>query len=137
MKKYVLCILCTAVLTLLLAGFAGFHLWRQITPSNVNEYTFRGEFQLTESAQFVTNNIMEAGCARDEKTATGIATSVLTAVYGEGFDDGFPLLAFYDSATGCWLIKTQFLSVDGSSGGKYIIIRKSNAEIVGIWGTKN
>lgn len=131
MKK--ICLLISVVLFALLV-FDGCHNEGKAF-SNMEEGMFMDEFNITKTAKEVSDNIFKEGCIKDELTASEMATSILRAVYGDDFDNGLPLLINYDEKEQCWLIKTQL--PDGMDGGsKYIIIKKSNAEILGVWATK-
>jgi hypothetical protein len=97
--------------------------------------TYMGEFKFTKSVKEISNAIFIEGCIKDKTTASGIATLILKAVYGDGFDNGLPLLVQFSHKKQCWFIRTQL--PDGMVGGsKYIVIKKSTAEVLGIWATK-
>jgi hypothetical protein len=105
------------------------------TNLNKGEDSFMDEFNITKTVKEISDTIFKDGCVKDEITASEIAISILKTVYGDDFDNGLPLLIQFDTKKQCWLIKTQL--PDGMDGGsKYIIIKKSNAEILGIWATK-
>ena len=93
------------------------------------------EFKMTESQKEVSGRIFGLGCINDENSATEIASIILKSVYGKNFDNGLPLTVSFDDKSQEWHIKTQ-APEDYESGAKYIIIKKSNAEIIGIWATK-
>jgi len=93
------------------------------------------EFKITEITDSITANIIENGCIRNEQSAAEIAAAILKPVYGENFDNGLPLIVNFDDVEQNWLIKTQ-LPQNMLGGSKYIIIKKSTAEVVAIWGTK-
>jgi len=93
------------------------------------------EFEITDTVKEISSNIFNEGCIRNETAAIEIASSIFESVYGEDFDNGMPLSASYNEKMNTWLVKTQL--PDGSDGGnKYIVLKKSNAEVVAIWATK-
>jgi len=100
------------------------------------------EITITELIKRATDYAFEEGCVRDESTAIAIADAIFRGIYGEDYNDiphwdgttsdGLPLLAFYNEDEESWLIRTQL--PDGIDGVDfYVIIRKSNAEVIGIW----
>lgn len=93
------------------------------------------EFKITEITNSITANIIENGCIRDEQSAAEVAAAIFKSVYGENFDNGLPLIVNFDDVEQNWLIKTQ-LPKNMLGGSKYIIIKKSTAEVIAIWGTK-
>lgn len=96
---------------------------------------FMEEFKITDIRSTITNNIFENGCVRDEQCAAEIAAAIFKSVYGENFDYGLPLVLNFNDSKQEWLIRTQLpKNMDG--GSKYIIIKKSNAEVVAIWAEK-
>lgn len=90
---------------------------------------------IEEEIRSITENIFAEGCVPDEGSAAEIAAVILKSVYGENFDNGLPLVVNFDDVKQEWLIRTQ-LPKDMCGGSKYIIIKKSNAEVVAIWATK-
>jgi len=89
---------------------------------------------ITDGDKNVTENIFNTGCIRNATDAADVARILFQTIYGDNFDCGMPLIVAFDDAEQVWLIQTQVPKwTDG--GGKYLIIKKSNAEIVGIWGT--
>ena len=93
------------------------------------------DFEITEITRSITANVYENGSIRDEQSAAEMAAAIFKSVYGENFDDGLPLMVYFDDDEQNWLIKTQ-LPNNMLGGSKYIIIKKSTAEVVAIWGTK-
>ena len=102
------------------------------------EEALKNEFTINELTEVATNYIFEKGCVRDKETAIAIATAIFKAVYGDNFNShDLPLLVKYDRKTQCWQIRTQLPDNPLLNGGCcYMVLRKSNAEVVGIWRTK-
>jgi len=92
-------------------------------------------FEITDMMMSITKNIFDMGCVRNEKDADAIARIIFTSVYGNDFDRGLPLLVQFDDEEQVWKIETQ-LPEDSLGGSVHMIIKKSNAEVVAIWGTK-
>ena len=90
------------------------------------------EFRITEIAKSITEHIFASGSVRDEQSAAEIAATILKSVYGKDFGYGLPLIVNFDDVKQEWLIKTQ-LPKNMVGSVKYIIIKKSNAEVVAIW----
>ena len=133
MKKIGTCFLLVLLLLIIFCGCQ--NEGGSLLNSNRGEDLFMEEFNLTKTVKEISDTIFNDGCVKDETTASEMATSVLKAVYGDDFDNGLPLLIQFDSKNLCWLIKTQL--PEGMDGGsKYIVIKQSNAEILGIWATK-
>ena len=94
------------------------------------------EFNITDDVDLITTNIIEKGCVGDEQSAAEIATAIFKSIYGKNFNEyKLPLWVFYDDTEQEWLIKTQ-LPKNAAGGSKYLIIKKSNAEVVAIWAEK-
>ena len=93
------------------------------------------EFRITGIKRSITANIIENGCIRDEQSAAEIAAAIFKSVFGENSDYDLPLIVDFDEKEQNWLIMTQ-LPKNMLGGSLYIIIKKSNAEVVAIWGTK-
>lgn len=97
--------------------------------------TTNNEFNITYAEKSISQHIFDEGCVRDETDAAEIATVIFRSVYGDDFDNGLPLIVDFDDKKQTWLIKTQL--PEGMLGGShYLIIKKSNAEVVAIWATK-
>lgn len=107
----------------------------QIINATEGEKDMVSEFKITDTQKKITKNIFETGCIKDETAAIEVASAILKSVYGEEFDNEMPLVVHFNEKEATWLVKTQL--PDGFEGGsKYIIIKKSNAEVVAIWATK-
>jgi len=102
---------------------------------NIKGDNSMNEFKITDTIKSISNNIFDDGCVRNEKDAVEIATVMFKSIYGETFDYGLPLIVNFDDKEQVWLIKTQ-LPENMLGGSKYIIIKKSSAEVVAIWATK-
>ena len=96
------------------------------------------EFELTLTYKEITEHILSEGCVRDKTTAISIASAIFKTVYGDDFNDyNLPLIAIEETIEQCWYVRTQLPDDINLEGGyKYIIIRKSNAEVIAIWATK-
>ena len=92
-------------------------------------------FELPDTANQISENIFDMGCVNNEEDAEAIARIIMTSVFGKDFDHGLPLLVrFYDEEQVWWIESQLPKNMDG--GAHHIIIKKSNAEVVAIWGTK-
>ena len=92
-------------------------------------------FEIPEIARSISENIFNMGCVSNEKDAEAIGRIILTSIYGEDFDCGLPLLVGFDDEGQVWRIESQ-LPEGWVGGANHIVIKKSNAEVVAIWGTK-
>ena len=93
------------------------------------------EFEITDVVSRITGTIFAEGCIKNENDAAEIAKVILKSAYGENFDHGLPLDVNFDDIKQEWLINNQL--PDGVEGGQlYIIMKKSNAEVIAIWGTR-
>jgi hypothetical protein len=138
MKKNKLLLLVTVVLIVAAITYFSNSFSRKNTEQGdiyVENYVNENEFEITDVANTITENIFSSGCVRNVEDAAEIAKIILRSVYGEDFDNALPLTVKFDAKKQEWLINTQL--PDGVQGGQlYIIIRRSNAEVVAIWGTR-
>jgi hypothetical protein len=68
----------------------------------------------------------------DENCAEKIAFIIFKSICYDGFDSGLPLMLKYDEDNEIYLIKNQ-VPEGLFDGGVYMIMKKSNAEIIAIW----
>jgi len=82
-------------------------------------------------------NINEKGCIRDVETAIIFADTIFISIFGDGYNNwDLPLIAYFDESEDLWMVQTQLPDDILVMGGcTYIIFKKSNAEIIAIWGT--
>lgn len=104
--------------------------------ADVEEYI--REFEPDQGDQEISERILQNGCVQDRETAIAIASAVLRSIYGDGFDNGLPLLVHYDGERQAWLLKSQLPQAEEGSyiagGCKHIVIRRSDARVVAVWG---
>ena len=93
-----------------------------------------GEYKLTSNEKTISKYIFNEGCIRNEESAAKIAEIIFESVFGEFFDYELPLLVDFDKIDQNWLIMTR-IPENHMGIRKYLIIRRSNAEIVAIWKT--
>ena len=95
------------------------------------------EFEITDSKLSFSEPVFEKGCVQNEQVAAEVALPILKSIYGDNCDSGLPLIVGFDEKEENWLIRTQLPKDPNIDGGNcYIVIRKRNAEVVAIWGTK-
>jgi hypothetical protein len=140
-KKRIIIVSCGIVYTILVVilSLTISRLFLKTEPlQNINHIKGDGiveEFKVTDSINNITKNVFEEGCIRDEQSAAKIADIIFKVVCGENYNTyELPLLVYFDDIKQEWLIKTQLPDNKDIVGSSiYIIIKKSNAEVVAIW----
>jgi len=121
--------------------FCVFYKQKNYTRAELNDDFLMGfEYHEKSITDMATEEIFSKGCIPDEKSAAVLAKLIIKLNYGQYYFSTIPfyykikpLLIAFDETNQVWLIKTQFPGEGWLGVTVYIIIKKSNAEVVSIW----